>query len=224
MRGETLVGLDDLVAYGQCATVGPSDLQFGVDETIELVRQRFGADFDPGIAVRLHEMADGWPLGSQLVLAVMAADRDPRAAAETLLRQKGAVHHRFIALLLANLDPADLAFLTGVSILDDFNPALGAAVTGSPDAAERLRRIAATTPVLVAGEQSEWMRLHALARDALRDRFGELAAEERSGAHARAAQWLSANGLAAAAAQHALAAGRRNWAYELAEQKPSTTR
>ena len=153
----------------------PSDLRFDVDETIELVRQRFGADFDPGIAVRLHEMADGWPLGIQLVLAVMAADRDPRAAAEALLRQKGPLHHRFVALLLANLDPADLAFLTSVSILDDFNPALAAAVTGAPDAAERLRRIAAATPVLVAGEQSDWMRLHALARDALRERFGELA-------------------------------------------------
>ena len=109
MRGEMLAGLDDLVDYGQCATVGPSDLRFDVDETIELVRQRFGADFDPAIAVRLHEMADGWPLGIQLVLAVMAADRDPRAAAETLLRQKGPLHHRFVALLLANLDPSDLA-------------------------------------------------------------------------------------------------------------------
>ena len=218
MRGERLAGLDDLVDYGQCATVGPSDLRFDVDETIELVRQRFGADFDPAIAARLHEMADGWPLGIQLVLAVMAADRDPRAAAETLLRQKGPLHQRFVALLLANLDPSDLAFLTSVSILDDFNPALAAAVTGAPDAAERLRRIAAATPVLVAGEQSDWMRLHALARDALRDRFGALAAEERSGAHARAAQWLSANGLVAAAAQHALAAGRRDWACELAER------
>ena len=43
-------------------------------------------------------------------------------------------------------------------------------------------------------------------------------AEERSALHARAAQWLSANGLVAAAAQHALAAGRRDWACELAER------
>ena len=163
-------------------------------------------------------MADGWPLGLKLVLAVMTADRDPRAAAETLLRQKGALHDRFVALLVANLDPSDVAFLTSVSILDDFNPALGAAVSGSPDAAERLRQIAATTPVLVTGEQSDWMRLHALAREALRKRFGKLADEERSVVHARAAQWSSANGLVAGAAQHALAAGRRDWAYELAER------
>ena len=218
MRGEMLAGLGDLVAYGQCATVGPSDLRFDVDELIELVRQRFGADFDPGIAVRLHEMSDGWPLGIQLVLAVMAADRDPRAAAETLLKQKGPLHHRFVALLLANLDPSDLALLTRVSVLEDFTPALAAAATGAADAAERLRRIAATTPVLVAGEQSDWMRLHALAREALRDRFDALAADERSEIQARVAQWLATNGLLASAAQHALAAGRRDWAYDLAER------
>ena len=62
------------------------------------------------------------------------------------------------------------------------------------------------------------MRLHALAREALRDRFDALAADARSEVHARAAQWLAANGLMAPAAQHALAAGRRDWAYELAER------
>lgn len=218
MRGRMPAGLDDLVAYGQCALVGPSDLRFDADETIELVRRRFGADFDPGLAVRLHEMADGWPLGIQLVLAVMMADRDPRAAAAGLLRQKGQLHRRLIGLLLANLDPSDLAFLTRVSILEDFTPALAAAVAGSPDAAERLRRIAATTPVLVAGEQSDWLRLHALAREALRERFDGLPAEEGAAFRARAAQWLAENGLTAAAAQHALAAGRRDWACDLAER------
>jgi LuxR family transcriptional regulator, maltose regulon positive regulatory protein len=218
MRGEMPAGLDDLVAYGQCVTVAASDLRFDVDETIELVRQRFGPDFDPGTAVRLHEMADGWSLGIQLVLAVMAAERDPWAAAERLLRQKGHLHHRLIGLLLANLDPADLALLTRVSVLDDFNPALASVVSGVPDAAERLRQIASSTPVLVAGEQSDWLRLHALARDALSERFGGLPAEERAELHLRAAQWLSAKGLVAAAARHAMAAGRRDWACELAER------
>ncbi|HRO09913.1 LuxR C-terminal-related transcriptional regulator [Amaricoccus sp.] len=218
MQGATPAGLDDLVAYGDCATVGASDLRFEVDEAIALVRQRFGADFDPGIAVRLHEMADGWPLGLQMVVAVMAADRDPRAAAQSLLRQKGELHQRFSSLLLANLDPADRAFLERVSIVDGFSPALAATVAGAPDAAERLRRIACTTPVLVAGEQSDWVRLHALARDALKKRFGELAPEEQAAVHARAAEWLSANGLPAIAARHALAAGRQDWACELAER------
>lgn len=89
MRGESGRELDDLVAYGQCATVGPQDLRFDASESIELVRLRFGADFDSNAAVRLHEMADGWPLGIQLMLAVMASGREPRAAAEGLLQQKG---------------------------------------------------------------------------------------------------------------------------------------
>ena len=39
-----------------------------------------------------------------------------------------ALHHRFVALLLANLDPSDLALLTRVSVLEDFTPALAAEV------------------------------------------------------------------------------------------------
>lgn len=218
MRGEMPAGLDDLVAYGQCATVGASDLRFDVDETIALVRQRFGPDFDPGTAVRLHELADGWPLGIQLTLAVMAAERDPWGAAERLLRRKGQLHLRLIGLLLANLDPTDLALLTRISVLEDFNPALASAVGGVPAAAERLRQIASSTPVLVAREQGDWLRLHPLARDALTERLRELPADELAELHLRAAQWLSANGLLAAAARHAMAAGRRDWACELAER------
>ncbi len=217
-RGQVPAGLGDLVAYGQCATIGAADLRFDVDETIALVRQRFGADFDPGLAVRLHEMADGWPLGIQLVLAVMAADRQPQAAAEALLRQSGHLRERLVGILLANLDPVDLTFLTRLSVLEDFTPALAAVVGEAPDAAERLNRIAATTPVLVAGEHGEWLRLHALARDALRERFADLSADDRAAVHVRAAQWLSDHDMLAAAAQQALAAGRRDWACDLAER------
>jgi LuxR family maltose regulon positive regulatory protein len=218
MRGTAPTSLDDLVAYGQCATVAAAELRFDVDETIALVRQRFGADFDAGVAVRLHEMADGWPLGLQLALAVAAADRDPQAAAEALLRQSGSLQHRLVGMLLAHLDPADLAFLVRLSVLEDLTPALAAAVGAERDAAARLRRIAATTPVVIAGEQGDWLRLHALAREALRERFAALPDEERVAVHTRAAEWLAANGMGAAAAQQALAAGRRDWACELAER------
>ena len=138
------------------STVAAAELRFDVDETIALVRQRFGADFDAGVAVRLHEMADGWPLGLQLALAVAAADRDPQAAAEALLRQSGSLQHRLVGMLLANLDPADLAFLVRLSVLEDLTPALAAAVGAEADAAGRLRRIAATTRGQVETTAAGW--------------------------------------------------------------------
>ena len=55
-------------------------LRFRLDETIELVRGRFGARVDRDAAARLHELTEGWPLGLQLALSVMAAGADPRAA------------------------------------------------------------------------------------------------------------------------------------------------
>ncbi len=60
--------------------------------------------------------------------------------------------------------------------------------------------------------------MHALARDELRRRFALLAADEQAALHARAAEGLAAQGLTESAALHALAAGQRETAYDLAER------
>jgi LuxR family transcriptional regulator, maltose regulon positive regulatory protein len=218
-RADGQLGIDDLVAYGQCTVLGPAQLRFHLDETIELVRARLGTRVDADAAARLHELTEGWPLGLQLALSVMSASADPRAEVAAMAAQGGALRDHFVELLLANLDPTDVAFLTRIALLDDLHPALCQVLAGEGDAAgERLARLARDTPVFVAGEQSEWMRMHALARDELRRRFAALPAAEQSALHARAADWLADRGLVDAAARHALAAGRRELAYELAER------
>ncbi|HEX6828766.1 MAG TPA: LuxR C-terminal-related transcriptional regulator, partial [Burkholderiales bacterium] len=65
---------------------------------------------------------------------------------------------------------------------------------------------------------SEWCRLHTLARDGLRARLAKLPEEERAELHARAMRWLADHGMIEEAARHAHAAGRREMAYDLAEQ------
>ena len=60
--------------------------------------------------------------------------------------------------------------------------------------------------------------MHALARDELRQRFAQLPADEQAALHGRAAEGLAAMGLVEAAARHALAAGQREAAYDLAER------
>jgi LuxR family maltose regulon positive regulatory protein len=62
-RADCQLGLDDLVSYGMATLVGPAQLRFHLDETIELVRGRFGTRVDRDAAARLHELAEGWPLG-----------------------------------------------------------------------------------------------------------------------------------------------------------------
>jgi LuxR family maltose regulon positive regulatory protein len=217
-RADCRLEIDDLVAYGICTVIGPAQLRFQLDEAIELVRARFGARVDRDAVARLHELAEGWPLGLQLALSVMAAGTDPQADISLMAVQGGAMHEQFVNLLLANLDPADVAFLTRISILDPLHPELCRAVVQSADAIERLERLSRDTPVFAAGEASDWLRMHALARGELRLRFKQLPAAEQAGLHARAAQGLAARGLLEDAARHALAAGQREAAYDLAER------
>jgi LuxR family maltose regulon positive regulatory protein len=217
-RSDSQLGLDDLVDYGQAVVIGPSRLRFQLDETIALARARFGSRVDHDTAAQLHELTEGWPLGLQLALTAISTGTDPKAVVAALAAPVGEVRDHVVGLLLANLDPQDLDFVTRIAILDPLHPDLCAAVTGEAMAAERLARMTRDTPIFVAAEQGEWLRMHALARDVLRRRVQALPEAEQRGLHARAAAWLAANGLLERAAEHALRAGQRESACELAER------
>ena len=217
-RADKSIEIEDLVAYGTCSVLGPAHLRFRLDETIELARTRFGARVDRDTAARLHELTEGWPLGLQLALSVMAAGSDPQAAVSLMAARGDTLRDQFVALLLSNLDPVDVAFLSRIAILDDLHPGLCERLVQQADAGERLARLARDTPVFIAGEASDWLRMHSLARDELRRRFAQLPAAEQADLHARAADGLAALGLIEAAATHALDAGQRELAYDLAER------
>ena len=60
--------------------------------------------------------------------------------------------------------------------------------------------------------------MHAVAREALRERFARLPPEVRSTLQGRASNWLAEHGLLEEAARHALASGHRQTAYDYAER------
>ena len=220
-RPDCNLGIEDLVAYGQCVVVTQTLLRFRFGETLELIHLRFGDRIDNDAAARLHDMTEGWPLGLQLVLAAIGNGSDARialAAPAAPAAQGDTLRDHFIGLLLARLDPADVEFLTRIAILDYLHADLCHAVVPGDDAAERLARMVRDTPVFVAAENSEWTRMHHLARDVLRQRFDALPAPEQSALHGRAADWLAAHGMLEAAASHALSAGQHDRAYALAER------
>lgn len=218
MRAETRVNIDDLVAYGQCEVLRAADLCFAMDETVALLRARTDDGVDHESAVRLHEMTEGWPLGVQLVLSLLKRGRDPGAVAAALLAEGGTGRDRLLSSLLGDLDAADEALLTRLSILEAIDPDLAVAMTGDPAAADRLRRIANATPLVAPHENEDWLRLHTLVRDELRARFKAVPEEERQRLHRRAADWLLAHDLPATAAWHALEAGDADRACDLAER------
>jgi LuxR family maltose regulon positive regulatory protein len=217
-RTDADLGLDDLIGYGDCVVLGLAQLRFTLEETIELVRARFGSRIDHDDAARLHEAVDGWPLGLQLALTIMADGPDPRARIADLTAPRGELHEHFVGLLLRDRDPVDVDLLVRSAALQHLHADLCRTVSGIDDAAPRLERLARDTPLLVAAEQGEWLRMHTVARDALRRRFAALAAALQTEIHGRATEWLAEHGLYADAVEHALAAGRDARAYELAER------
>ena len=217
-RAELDLGVADLVHYGQCVRLGPSDLCFTLAETIELARARFAGRVDPDVCARLHEATEGWPLGLQLTLAAIERSADPSAAIRAMSARAADPPDHLLGGLLSNLDADDAAFLTRIAVVDNLQSDLCRALTGAADAAKRLARLARDTPILVATEGSEWLRLHGLARDVLRGRFAALPVAERSAIQARAATWLADHGLLEEAARQAFDAGKGELAYDLAEQ------
>ncbi|HJV86941.1 MAG TPA: LuxR C-terminal-related transcriptional regulator [Noviherbaspirillum sp.] len=208
----------DLLNYGHSLSLGPEQLRFHLDETMALVRGRFGAKVDADMAARVHEATEGWPLGLQIVMAAMERTNDPRAAIAAVSAGVGGRGENFVGGLLANLTGEDADFLIRISAVNLIHPDLCRALTGLDDAPERLARLIRDTPLFVVGDESEWGRLHNLARDALRTRLAKLPEPERLELHLRALHWLADHGMLQEAARHAHASGQHEIAYDLAEQ------
>jgi LuxR family transcriptional regulator, maltose regulon positive regulatory protein len=217
-RGGFNSAVAELRAYGHCVTVGAEMLRFRLEETMALVRNRFGAKVVPDTCACLHELTEGWPLGLQLALTAMERGANPCAVIEALSAGSGDSMDYMVAGLVAKLAPEDTAFLTRIAVPDLLHPDLCRALTGLEEAPERLARLIRDTPIFVVSHDGEWCRLHNLARDVFRARLAKLPAEQQAELHARAMRWLAKHGMIEEAARHAHAAGRREMAYDLAEQ------
>jgi hypothetical protein len=121
-RADCHLGIDDLVDYDQCLVVGPTQLRFDLGETISLVRSRLGAAVDDDAAARLHELAEGWPLGLQLALTVMSAGADPRADIGALSAAAAACASSSSACCSRTWRWTTSTFLTRISFVDDLHP------------------------------------------------------------------------------------------------------
>ena len=152
-------------------------------------------------------------MGLQLLLVDAEKEADAVNALRRVAATGSGLDTLFADVILPRLDPQDVAFLTAIAPLEQFQPQLCAAITGRRDCAELLERLRNDTPVINAVEGSEWLRLHATCREALLRRFDALPKEDRLAMHWRAAQWLNGAGMLERAAHHALAAERNETAY-----------
>jgi LuxR family maltose regulon positive regulatory protein len=201
----------ELAARGDYVVLGADNLRLQVEESIEFLRGRFGQRFDVDACARIHEIADGWPIALRLIVSVL--EREPAADLDAIAGSTRDLEGFFVETVLSRLPAAEADLVVAVSVLDAIHPRLLSAMTEIADPEALLERWQTTTPILVAGERSDWLRMHPLARRAFAERFAALPAARQRELHWRAAEWLHQHDAAETAARHALAGGRIDLAY-----------
>ena len=210
--------LSDRLARGEYADVGAPALHFRSEETMALLRARFGEAVDADACALLQERTEGWPLGLQLAMSSLGNSQDLGAAIKTISAGRGDLHGHFVASLFARLSPEQAGFLVRISPVQALTPALCEALTGNEDARTLLAQLCETTPIFVEASGGEWLRIHPLAREFLLRRFEQLPASERQPLCERASRWLADRQMYEEAAQLALGAGQAPLAWDLAER------
>jgi LuxR family maltose regulon positive regulatory protein len=207
--------LHDLPDRGRFASLAAGDLCFDLAETVALLQARFGRKIELDSCVRLHEITEGWPLGLQLAISTIERSPDLQHAIAGFSVRSGDIHRYFVENLVDHLPPPAASFLVQVSFIDALSPALCEAITLRNDCAHVLAQLRELTPILSEDLDSEWSRIHPLAREFLASLFAALPEAERLEYHARAARWLDEHGQCEEAARHMLEAGMPDEAYRV---------
>jgi LuxR family maltose regulon positive regulatory protein len=206
----------ELVSKGNYAKLGTDDLRLRLEESLAIVERRLGDQLGVDERAQLHDVTEGWAIGLQLAIATIEHEPDLSAAIRSLSARRGTLQDYFVESLLTRLPPRLAGFLTRISILDDINGELCEAITGCEDARAQLDRLIGDTPIMMVGENGDWLRLHPLARDFLLGRFEQLPIVEQAELHRRASHWYAQHERFHQAARHALASGDEPMAQQYA--------
>jgi LuxR family maltose regulon positive regulatory protein len=136
-----------------------------------------GVVLEPEVLAVLVSRTEGWGAGLQLA-ALSLRGREGAHVRDFVERFTGRDRYVLAYLteeVLQRLDPETHDFLLKVSVLDAFDAATAAAVTGRRDALERLTELERANLFLSrAGDGAGAFRLHAFFRDLLRGRLDDL--------------------------------------------------
>ncbi len=208
----------ELLASGRLLELRARDLALSLEETVAVLEGKLGSAIDRDACVRLYELTEGWPLGVQLTVSSILKGAKPQEAIAEFSARSSDLQHYFIESLVERMPREAATFLTHICCLARVHPDLCQAVTENASSASLLEYLRDETPVFRDETSGDWMRIHPIARETLARQCETLPAEQRKAMHTRAAQWLAEHDMFEEAAEHALSAGDREFAYDLIER------
>jgi LuxR family maltose regulon positive regulatory protein len=206
-RAEPALPLARLRAQGALIELRARDLAMTEREAATLLR-RAGVSLEPAEVATLMTRTEGWPAGLYLAALSLREQDDLGAAVARFAGDDRIVSDYLRDELLAPLDPADLAFLTRVSPLDELSGPLCDAVLERTGSGRVLRDLSRSSLLLASLDRSEErFRAHPLLADALRADLRRGEPERERELHRRASAWHERQADLDHAIEHAAAAG-----------------
>ncbi len=205
-RTEPPLSLHRFRAAGTLTEIRARDLQFTVEETVELLA---GHQLRPTTRelLTLLDRTEGWPTGLQLAVDFLTTPGEGHGINE-FAGDVWPVADYLIWEVLAHQPPEVRQFLSMTSVVDEMCGELADAITGGTGGQRILEDLERTSGFVVRlASQPGWFRYHPLLRDLLNHQLTVQAPTSLPGLHLRAAHWYSSRNATPEALRHA-AAGR----------------
>jgi LuxR family transcriptional regulator, maltose regulon positive regulatory protein len=209
-RHDVRLGLHRLRLEGELTEIRAEDLRFTLAEARELF-QAGGLDLTDSALVGLYERTEGWAAGLRLAALSLAGHPDPARFAAEFSGTERTVTEYLLAEVLERQPPDVRRLMLRTSVLERVNGQLADLLTGGIGGERTLQSLESANVFIVSLDTARyWFRYHHLFADLLQLELRNTEPEQIPLLHELAAGWLAANGYAAEAIRHALAA--QNWA------------
>lgn len=192
-----------------------AELRFSLEETTALLSHSLGSRFTPDLAIQLHELVEGWPLGIRMAVSALQGISNPQDLLGTATKD---IRKYFVDKLIDQQPPATLQMLVQMADFGLIHPELCTHALGPHAPVEELIRLRDESPLFSQAEGSEWMRFHPIARDALHERLESVPWSIRKSVAKAASAWYAEHRFFLESAQLLRSTGDQEGALQMVER------
>jgi len=227
-RAEPSLPIARLRARGQLTELNADDLRFTPEEAATFLGQMTGLELTAEDVARLESRTEGWIAGMQMASLALqgSASRGSSSAFITAFAGDDRYVMDYLVEEVLRRQPETVqAFLLQTSILERLSAPLCDAVTTQTGGQAMLERLERNNLfIFPLDNRRQWYRYHHLFAELLCHHLQrQTSTQDLAALHRRATEWYEANGLPAAAINHALKAPDTERAVRLIEQNAIET-